>query len=73
MGRKPVIECKYCGGAVIFGPGFMMVETTGEDDGFVCHEECHQLSGEDEGYVERLYNELNEIGEDDETDSWCGL
>jgi hypothetical protein len=37
----------------------MAVEVLG-GDGFICHEECYQQSGEDEGYVQRLHNAIDE-------------
>lgn len=56
--QKPT--CKYCERPVSFGPGFMMIEAVHEDDSFIAHEECYQISGDDEGYIERLYNALEE-------------
>lgn len=51
-------SCKYCDSPVEYAEGFMMVEVLG--DGFICHEECYQQSGEDEGYVRRLHDSWEE-------------
>ncbi len=56
-------KCKFCDKEVEIAPGMMMVETVDEPgSGFICHEECYQQSGEDEGYVERLHETLDEEG-----------
>lgn len=49
------LKCKYCMYRVEFGAGIMMVETS-EGSGFICHEECYQQSGEDEGRIEDIHN-----------------
>ena len=38
-----------------------MVEDS-SGDGFICHEECYQQSGEDDGYIERLHRQLRDEG-----------
>ena len=58
-------KCKFCQGPVFWGPGMMMVEEFG-GKGFICHEECYQQSGEDEGYISRLYESLE--GHDGESE-----
>lgn len=56
---KPI--CNFCKLPIEYGPGFMMVEDLDlPDGGFVCHEECWQISGTDEGYIERLHETLDE-------------
>ena len=60
---KPL--CKYCNKGVVFGPGIMLVEEIGGDS-FATHEECYQMSGDDEGYVERLHKILEEREWDEE-------
>lgn len=49
-------KCKYCGSSVRMAPGMMMLD----DEEDVVHEECYQMSGDDEGFVEQLYKELEE-------------
>jgi hypothetical protein len=59
------MNCKFCGHKVEYGPGFIMVESIGQDfDGFIAHEECYQESGQDEGYIERLHKVLEDKDED---------
>jgi hypothetical protein len=60
MGTEQVKpRCKFCYRPVEYSDGFMAVEVLG-GDGFICHEECYQQSGEDEGYVQRLHNAIDE-------------
>lgn len=56
---KPL--CKFCNLAVEYGPGFIMTETS-DGSGFICHEECWQLSGEDDGYIAKLHSETDGYG-----------
>lgn len=62
-------RCRYCHGEVYPGPGMMMVETKINGvygAGFICHEECYQMSGDDEGYVERLNKLMEDFFDDEE-------
>lgn len=47
-------NCKYCLHRVEFGPGLLMVETKG-GKGFICHEECYQQSGDDDGRIKKIH------------------
>jgi hypothetical protein len=62
MGYK--ITCIYCECEVVFAPGSMLIENG--DMSFAVHEECYQMSGDDDGYVERMHQLLDEeeSGED---------
>lgn len=54
--QKPT--CKFCDHEIAYSLGWMLIED--DDGGFMCHEECYQMSGQDEGYIEELYKELEE-------------
>lgn len=49
-------KCKYCDRDVKLAPGMMVLD----DENDIVHEECFQMSGDDGGFVEQLYKELEE-------------
>lgn len=52
-------KCKYCHFTVDWGPGLVMVESS-NGEGFIAHEECYQQSSEDEGFIERIHEEIDD-------------
>lgn len=42
----------------------MMIESVDNPTIFIVHEECYQMSGDDEGYVEILHRLIKEDDED---------
>ena len=47
------VFCYYCDSLVYYEQGWMMLEDI--DDNRVVHEECYQLSGEDNGLVKEIH------------------
>lgn len=65
MNSPKHLSCKFCKRMVEYGPGMIMVEYA-DGDGFIAHEECYQMSGEDEGYIERLHTTIDITEDADE-------
>jgi hypothetical protein len=63
MGGESLNKCSICDRIVKYGPGMMLVESHESKITDFYHEECYQMSGEDEGYVQRIYEILDERDE----------
>ena len=56
------MKCKYCKGPVEPGPGAVLIEELDEEGPMIAvHEECWQMSGDDEGFVRRRNDAIEEL------------
>ena len=58
------MTCKYCKQEILDPTGWSMSEDMTTGEGSAMHDECWQQSGEDGGYVERMYRAIEEMNDE---------